>query len=63
MRLSQQETHRRVARISRIVASIALCSVAMPSIASGLVQTPPPLWVSATALSLTLVTAAVRPKN
>ncbi len=63
MRVSQQETHRRVARISRIVAAIALCSVAMPSIASGLVQTPPPLWVSATALSLTLVTAAVRPKN
>ena len=63
MRVSQQETHRRVARISRIVASIALCSVAMPSMAADLAQTPPPLWVSATALSLTLVTAAMRPKN
>jgi hypothetical protein len=63
MRVSQQETHRRVARISRFVAAIALCSVAMPSMASSLVQTPPPLWVSATALSLTLVTAATRPKN
>lgn len=63
MRVSQQETHRRVANISRLVAAIALCSVAMPSIASGLVQTPPNLWVSVTALSLTLVTAAMRPKN
>jgi len=64
MRVSQQETHRRVARISRIVVAIAACSVAMPSIASCLVQTPPPpLWVSATALSVTLVTAAMRPRN
>jgi len=53
-----------VARISRrIVAGLALCGVAMPSMAVDLVQTPPHLWVSATALSLTLVTAAIRPKN
>jgi len=63
MRVSQQETHRRVAGISRTVASMALCSAAMWSIASGLVQTAPPLWVSATALSVTLVTAAMRPRN
>jgi hypothetical protein len=35
----------------------------MPSMALGLVQTPPHIWVSATALSLALVTAATRPKN
>jgi hypothetical protein len=63
MRVSESETHRRVERISRIVAAIVLCSVAMPSMAAALVQAPPPLWVSATALSLTLVTAAIRPKN
>jgi hypothetical protein len=63
MRVSEQETRRPVAWIARIVAALALCSVTMPSIASGLVQTPSPLWVSATALSLTLVTASMRPKN
>jgi hypothetical protein len=63
MRVSEQKTHRRVATISRIVTAMALYAVAMPSMAVGLVQTPPHLWVSATALSLTLVTAAIRPKN
>jgi hypothetical protein len=63
MRVSKQKIHRRVTRISRIVAAIALCAVAMPSMAAGLAQTPPPLWSSATALSLILVTAAMRPKN
>jgi hypothetical protein len=64
MRVSEQETCRRVASISRrIVAAIALCAVARPSMALDLAQTPPNLWVSATALSLTLVTAAIRPKN
>jgi len=63
MRVSEQQTHRRVARISRIVAAIALCSVAMPSMAAALVQAPPPFWLFAAALSLTLVTAAIRPRN
>ncbi len=64
MRVSVHKTYRRVARMSRrIVAAIALCAVAMPSMALDLVQTLPHLWVSATALSLTLVTAAIRPKS
>jgi hypothetical protein len=42
---------------------MALCAVAMPSMALDLVQSPPHLWVSATALSLTLVTAAIRTKS
>ena len=55
---------RRIARIlHRIIAAVALCAVAMPSMAVDLLQTPPQLWVSAAALSLTLVTAANRPKN
>jgi hypothetical protein len=62
MRVNERQT-RRVARISRIVAAIALCLAAMPSMAADLVQTPPTLWISATALSLTLVTAAIRSKN
>ena len=63
MRVHEPKLHRRVTRISRIVAAIALCSVAMPSMAADLVQTSHPLSVSATALSLTLVTAAIRPRN
>jgi len=52
------------ARISRrIAAAIALWGVAMPSMAVDLVQTSPHLWASAAALSLTLATAANRPKN
>jgi hypothetical protein len=47
----------------RMAATIALCGVAMPSLAGDLVQTLPHLWVSAAALSLTLVSAANRPKN
>ena len=64
MRVRDQQKNHRIARISRrILAVIALCAVAMPSMAVELVQTLPHLWVSATALSLTLVTAASRPKN
>jgi hypothetical protein len=63
MRVSDQKISR-VAWIScRIVAALALCAVAMPSRALDVVQTLPQLWVSATALSLTLVTAAIRPKS
>jgi hypothetical protein len=64
MRVSDLKTSRRVASIPcRIVAAIALCAVAMPGVASDLVQTQPHFWVSAAALSLTLITAAMRPKN
>jgi hypothetical protein len=57
-------SNRWVAGISRrLVAAIALSGVAMPSLAADLVQTLPHLWVSAAALSLTLITAANRPKN
>jgi len=64
MRVSKQKTSRGFARISRrIVAAIALYLVAMPSMALDLVQTPPHVWLSATALSLTLATAAIRPKH
>ena len=47
----------------RLVAAIALCGVATPSMAGELLQILPDVWVSATALSLTLVTAATRPKK
>ena len=63
-RVRDRQKRGRVARNSRrIVAAIALCGAAMPSMATDLVQTLPHLWVSAAALSLTLVTAASRPKN
>jgi len=42
----------------RLCFAIALCGIATPSMAAGLLQALPDLWVSATALSLTLVTAA-----
>jgi len=64
MRLSEPHRNRGVAKIARrIVAAIALFAVAMPCMAVDLVQTPPHVWVSAAALSLTLVTAATRPKQ
>jgi hypothetical protein len=64
MRLSDQHEHRRLAGIPhRMVAVITLCGVAMPSMAADLVQALPYPWVSATALSLTLATAAIRTKN
>ncbi len=64
MRVRDRQKKGRVAGISRrIYAAIALCAVAMPSVAVDLSQTLPHLWVSATALSLTLVSAASRPKN
>jgi len=47
----------------RMVAAIALCGVATPGMAGDLIQTLPHVWVSATALSLTLITAANRPKR
>jgi hypothetical protein len=53
-----------VARIARRMgAAIALCGMAMPVMAEDLVQTPHPVWVAATALSLSLVSAAIRPKD
>ncbi len=63
--MSGQQRKRGVAGISRrrIVAAIALCGVAMPSMAVDLLQSPPHLWISATALSLTLATAAIKPKD
>jgi hypothetical protein len=64
MRVSKRKTSHRFARFSRrILVAVALYLVAMPSMALDLVQTLPHLWISATALSLALVTAAVRPKN
>ena len=64
MRLSEQHKNHRVARIARrLFAVIALSAVALPSTAVDLVQSLPHLWVSATALSLTLAAAASRPKN
>jgi hypothetical protein len=45
------------------IAAIGLCAVAAPAMADEWVQTLPNLWVSATALSLTLVTAVGRPKK
>jgi hypothetical protein len=64
MRVSDRQRERRVAGIwCRGIAALALCGVAMPGMASALVQTPPHLWVSAAALSLALVSAANRPKH
>jgi hypothetical protein len=64
MRVKDQLQKRRVAGLSRrILAAIVLCGVAMPGMAAELVQSLPHLWVSATALSLALVTAANRPRN
>jgi hypothetical protein len=64
MRVRDPQEKCRVAGISRrIFATIALCGVAMPGMAVELVPTLPHLWVSATALSLALATAASRPKN
>jgi hypothetical protein len=54
----------RVAKIARwALAAISLCALAPMVMADDLVQTLPSLWVPATALSLTLVTAANRPKK
>jgi hypothetical protein len=64
MRVRDQHQKPKVARFSRrILAAIALCGVAMPSMAAELAQTLPHVWVSATALSLALITAASSPKN
>lgn len=64
MRLRDQQQKRRVAGfLRRIPAAIALCGVALPSMAAEQVQTLPHLWISATALSLALATAASRPKH
>jgi hypothetical protein len=46
-----------------MIAVIGLSAVAMPAMAVDLVHTSPHVWVSAAALSLTLVTAATRPKQ
>jgi hypothetical protein len=64
MCVTDRQRNGAVARISRgVVAAIGLCGVAMPCMAVDLAQTPPHLWASAAVLSLTLVTAANRPKN
>jgi hypothetical protein len=64
MRVSDPQERTRVNRFSRhIIAAIALSGNAMPSMAADLFRTPHHLWVSATALSLTLVTAALKPKH
>jgi hypothetical protein len=64
MRVSDAEKRRSVAGIwRRIFSAAALFSVAMPGGAAELAQTLPHLWVAATALSLTLATAASRPRN
>ncbi len=64
MRVRETHRNRGAAEIARrIVAAIALFAVALPCMAVDLVQTPPHVWVSAAALSLTLATAATRPKN
>jgi len=64
MRVRDKHQKPKVARFwRRILAAIALCGVAMPSMAEELVKTLPHLWVSATALSLALITAASSPKN
>jgi hypothetical protein len=64
MRVSDQQKRHRVAKISRCAfVAIGLCGVTTPVMADELIQTLPNLWVSATALSLTLVTAASRPKK
>jgi hypothetical protein len=63
-RLRDGQWKRRIARISRrMVAAGALCAVGLPCMVAELVQTLPHLWVSATALSLTLVTAAMKSKQ
>lgn len=66
MRMRDPPKKPRVPRFSRrVAAAIALCGVAMPGMAAAveLVQPLPHLWVSAAALSLTLITAASKPKN
>jgi hypothetical protein len=63
MRVREEQQKRPLVRIlRRIFTAIALCIVAVPSVAGELVQTLPHLWVSAAALSLALITAASRPK-
>lgn len=64
MRVRDAQKNRGIARIAcRIFSAIALCSVTLPSMAADLVHSLPHVWVSATALSLTLATAATRPKQ
>ncbi len=64
MRLRGALRPRRIAKMARwALVAIALCSVAPEVWADDLVQTLPSLGVSATALSLTLVTAAGRFKK
>jgi hypothetical protein len=64
MRLSDRRSKRDISRFwLRVGAAIVLCGVAMPSMAVGLIQTLPHVGLSAAALSLTLITAAIRHKN
>jgi hypothetical protein len=64
MRMNDPHRKQRLVSIlCRIVAAITLWGVAMPSMAMDLVQALPNFWASATALTLTLATAAIRPKQ
>jgi hypothetical protein len=64
MRVSNRPMSNRVLGIARCAfIAIALCGVAAPVMAAELLQAMPNTWLSATALSLTLVTAASRPKK
>ncbi len=60
MRLKDYQELRRVA--SWIWVALALCALAPEAVASGLISTMPRLWVTATALSLMLITV-VRAKQ
>jgi hypothetical protein len=64
VRMSARRSRRRVAKIPRRpIVAIALCGIAMPAMAADLMQALPHLWASAAALSLTLVTAASKPRD
>jgi hypothetical protein len=64
MRVSDGQMRHSVLEIARCaIAAIILCGVAAPAMADELLQALPNSWLSATALSLTLVTAASRPKK
>jgi hypothetical protein len=64
MRISARLRKRRGARIARwAFATLALCGFIPDAVAGDLVQRMSSLWVAATALSLTLVTAVSRPQK
>jgi hypothetical protein len=64
MRINALLRKRRGARIARwTFATLALCGIVPDAVAGDLVQAMSSFWVSATALSLTLVTAVSRPQK